>query len=89
MGDPHIQELLLKQTSNDAAREKAKLAQLEVDAVLHCMKDVGGLELGQHGWRQGAQCHWAERVVVIKVALVFFCYWAKVPVAHGVEVRHG
>ena len=32
MGDPHIQELLLKQTSNDAAREKAKLARLEVDA---------------------------------------------------------
>ncbi|KAK1556109.1 hypothetical protein QYE76_011000 [Lolium multiflorum] len=33
--DPYLQELLLKQTSNarDAAREKAKMDQLEVDAV--------------------------------------------------------
>ena len=33
--DPYVQELLLKKTSNtrDAAREKAKLAQLEKDAV--------------------------------------------------------
>src|SRR4051812_13136665 len=33
--DPYVQELLLKQTSNAraAAREKAKLAQLEEDAV--------------------------------------------------------
>ena len=33
--DPHIQELLLKQTDNArvAAREKAKLDQLEIDAV--------------------------------------------------------
>ena len=35
MQDPHIQELLLKQTDNTraAAREKAKLDQLEIDAV--------------------------------------------------------
>ena len=35
MQDPHIQELLLKQTNNAraAAREKAKLYQLEIDAV--------------------------------------------------------
>ena len=33
--DPHIQELLLKQTDNAraATREKAKLDQLEIDAV--------------------------------------------------------
>ena len=33
--DPHIQELLLKQTGNAraAAREKAKLDQLEIDVV--------------------------------------------------------
>ena len=35
MQDPHIQELLLKQTDNAraAAREKAKMDQLELDAV--------------------------------------------------------
>src|SRR4051812_30276219 len=43
--DPYVQELLLKQTSNAraAAREKAKLAQLEKDAVTPlyegCMPD--------------------------------------------------
>ena len=32
--DPHLQELLIKVTSNDraAAREKAKLGQLEIDS---------------------------------------------------------
>ena len=35
MRDPHVQALLLKQTSNTraAAREKSKLSQLEIDAV--------------------------------------------------------
>ena len=35
MQDPHIQDLLLKQTDDAraAAREKAKLDQLEIDAV--------------------------------------------------------
>ena len=35
MQDPHIQELLLKQTDNAraAAREKAKLDQLEIDVI--------------------------------------------------------
>ena len=41
--DPHIQELLLKQTDNAraAAREKAKLDQLGIDAVTPFMKDAG------------------------------------------------
>ena len=41
--DPHIQELLLKQMDNAraAAREKAKLDQLEIDVVTPFMKDAG------------------------------------------------
>ena len=43
MQDPHIQELLRKQMDNArvAAREKAKLDQLEIDMVTPCMKDAG------------------------------------------------
>jgi hypothetical protein len=36
MRDPHIQELLVKKTAGaiGAAREKAKLAQLEIDSTI-------------------------------------------------------
>ena len=64
--DPHVQELLLKETSNAraAAREKAKLAQMEIDGRTPlypgCRPDDTRLNITLTSLEMKAQYKWTD-----------------------------